>query len=109
MKFYYVLWGADNMCRIGTALIGAPFTGEALIQHIIAEVKKLDPDGMVLGFSCAGENGASYEQMELEKVKAERDRYWGWIKNMGCETCSGDCAKCDGQSGWVWSGEVKEG
>lgn len=42
---------------------------------------------------------------ELEKVKAERDRYWDWIKAMGCETCSGDCAKCDGVSGWVWSGK----
>lgn len=45
---------------------------------------------------------------QLEAVKAERDRYWDWIKAMGCETCSGDCVKCDGQSGWVWSGEVKE-
>lgn len=42
---------------------------------------------------------------QLEAVKAERDRYWDWIKAMGCETCSGDCAKCDGVSGWKWSGE----
>lgn len=44
-------------------------------------------------------------EAELEQVKAERDRYWNWIKSMGCETCSGDCGKCDGTSGWTWSGE----
>ena len=44
-------------------------------------------------------------EKELEQVKAERDRYWNWIKAMGCETCSGDCGECDGTSGWVWSGE----
>lgn len=43
---------------------------------------------------------------ELAQVKAERDRYWNWIKAMGCETCSGDCGNCDGTSGWLWSGEV---
>ena len=42
---------------------------------------------------------------EHEQVKAERDRLWNWIKGMGCETCSGDCDKCDGVSGWTWSGE----
>ena len=45
---------------------------------------------------------------ELERVKKERDRYWDFIRAMECESCSGDCDKCDGQSGWVWSGELSE-
>lgn len=44
----------------------------------------------------------------LETATQERDRYWSWIREMGCETCSGDCAKCDEGEGWVWSGENQE-
>lgn len=108
MKVYYVLWATDGMRRFKTAAIRTALTGDALIDFIIAEIKKFNSDGLVLSFSYAGEDEASDERTELEQVKAERDRYWDWIKAMGCETCSGDCDKCDGQSGWVWSGEVKD-
>lgn len=40
----------------------------------------------------------------IEKLSVERNRYWAFIRDMGCESCSGDCDKCDGQSGWTWSG-----
>lgn len=44
---------------------------------------------------------------EFEQVKAERDRYWQYIKDLGCDSCGGDCDRCevglDGVwSGWVW-------
>jgi hypothetical protein len=44
---------------------------------------------------------------EMEKIKAERDRYWQYIKDLGCDSCGGDCDRCevglDGVwSGWVW-------
>lgn len=46
---------------------------------------------------------------EFEQVKAERDRYWQYIRGMGCDTCGGDCERCevtpDGAwSGWTWNG-----
>lgn len=45
---------------------------------------------------------------ELEEVKRERDRYWAFIRDMGCESCSGDCDKCVDGSAWTWSGEVSQ-
>ena len=29
-------------------------------------------------------------EAELAQVKAERDRYWQYIKGLGCDTCCGD-------------------
>lgn len=50
---------------------------------------------------------------ELAQVKAERDRYWEYIKGLGCDTCGGDCDRCEVGldrvwSGWVWAGEKEE-
>lgn len=52
-------------------------------------------------------------EAELAQVKAERDRYWQYIKDLGCDTCGGDCDRCevtpDGAwSGWVWDGDRGE-
>lgn len=52
-------------------------------------------------------------ETELEQVKAERDRYWQYIKGLGCDTCGGDCDRCEVGldrvwSGWVWAGEKEE-
>lgn len=52
-------------------------------------------------------------EAELEQVKAERDRYWQYIKGLGCDTCGGDCDRCEVGldrvwSGWVWDGEKEE-
>lgn len=49
-------------------------------------------------------------EAELEQVKAERDRYWQYIESLGCDTCGGDCDRCEVGldrvwSGWVWDGE----
>lgn len=52
-------------------------------------------------------------EAELAQVKAERDRYWEYIKGLGCDTCGGDCDRCEVGldrvwSGWVWAGEKEE-
>jgi hypothetical protein len=49
----------------------------------------------------------------LEQVKAERDRYWQYIKGLGCDTCGGDCDRCEVTldrvwTGWEWAGEKEE-
>lgn len=40
----------------------------------------------------------------IEKLSVERGRYWAFIEDMGCESCSGDCDKCVDGSAWTWSG-----
>ena len=63
--------------------------------------------GMEIVLTSAQSAAETYRQ-KMEAAIAERDRYWKWIVEMGCETCSGDCGQCDGKSGWVWSGENQE-
>ena len=63
--------------------------------------------GMEIMLTSAQSAAETYRQ-KMETAIAERDRYWIWIVEMGCETCSGDCGQCDGTSGWVWSGENQE-
>ena len=50
---------------------------------------------------------------ELAQVKAERDRYWQYIKSLGCDTCGGDCDRCEVTldrvwTGWKWNGNKEE-
>lgn len=49
---------------------------------------------------------------ELERVKRERDRYWKFIEDMACDSCCGDCDKCEVEgndlTGWEWSGAKEE-
>ena len=52
-------------------------------------------------------------EAELAQVKAERDRYWQYIKSLGCDTCGGDCDRCEVTldrvwTGWEWDGEKGE-
>lgn len=47
---------------------------------------------------------------EVQKLREERDRYWEYIKGLGCDTCGGDCDRCEVTldrvwTGWVWDGE----
>lgn len=51
------------------------------------------------------ENGLSImltsAQSAAETYKRERDRYWEWIKSMGCETCSAPWRRGAGLNGRV--------
>lgn len=50
---------------------------------------------------------------ECQKLREERDRYWQYIKGLGCDTCGGDCDRCEVTldrvwTGWKWNGNKEE-
>ena len=51
-------------------------------------------------------------QSAAETYKRERDRYWKFIEDMACDSCCGDCDKCEVEgndlTGWEWSGKKEE-
>ena len=55
----------------------------------------------------------STREEEMHRLRAERDRYWEYIKSRVCDTCGGDCSECHvGEDGnltrWEWDGDKHE-
>lgn len=50
---------------------------------------------------------------EAQQLREERDRYWEYIKGLGCDSCGGDCDRCEVTldrvwTGWEWAGEKEK-
>lgn len=39
---------------------------------------------------------------DYDKMRRERDRYWQYIESLGCDTCGGDCDRCEVGLDRVW-------
>lgn len=89
---------ANDWCH-GNKLNGVDDDAADMIETLILVIEQKDRELAGMSFLLTSAQSAA------ETYKRERDRYWNWIKGMGCETCSGDCGKCDGTSSWTWSGE----